>query len=303
MDWDVVEKETTHVELFKAVEDHLALIFFGKDRRVSYANDIFAQTMNYRKSQDLIGRHHKEFCFSDFTQSNAYEQFWRALWNGKSFQDKIKRKDASGHEVWLEATYMPVYKNGSIIGIMKVASDITPRQNELTGTVEELQNVSLNLNNRAEEGMKEHKALNSQIALINETSKENTKTLAGLKIQAQNIQGVVKTIKEIASQTNLLSLNAAIEAARAGEHGRGFDVVAKEVRKLSNKVEHSIGEVRENVDKITEEITRINQGTEMIQKELVEALHNLEGASRGYQQVVEAGEAVNKEAQSLKELI
>ncbi|MYL38537.1 methyl-accepting chemotaxis protein [Halobacillus litoralis] len=78
-------------------------------------------------------------------------------------------------------------------------------------------------------------------------------------MQAQNIQEVVKTIKDIASRINLLSLNAAIEAERVGEDGRGFDIVAKEVLKLSNKVKHSIGEVRENVGLVTEEISRMNK--------------------------------------------
>ncbi|WP_373562383.1 methyl-accepting chemotaxis protein [Halobacillus litoralis] len=85
---------------------------------------------------------------------------------------------------------------------------------------------------------------------------KKTKTL---EMQGQNIKEVVKTIKDIASRINLLALNAAIEAARAGGHGCGFDIVAKEVRKLSNKVKHSIGEVRENVGLITEEITWMNK--------------------------------------------
>ena len=100
---------------------------------------------------------------------------------------------------------------------------------------------------------------------INETSKQ--------------VVGIIKTIEEIADQTNLLSLNASIEAARAGEAGRGFAVVAGEIGKLADESSKAANTTR---DLISISITEIEKGNTIVDEvmksieEVVEAVKGLD---------------------------
>lgn len=78
------------------------------------------------------------------------------------------------------------------------------------------------------------------------------------KKQAEQSDDILNMIKGIANSTNLLGLNASIEAARAGQYGRGFGVVAKEIRKLSNSSKVSTGKINEILNSIRESINIIS---------------------------------------------
>ena len=90
-------------------------------------------------------------------------------------------------------------------------------------------------------------------------SKEDANNVQSLVDQAQKIGTIVQTIDDIASQTNLLALNAAIEAARAGEAGKGFAVVADEVRALASRTSRSTSEITKMVSQIQENANTANE--------------------------------------------
>lgn len=299
-----IDTEVTDDHVVLAIERNIAIVRFDMEHKVAYVNELFAKTLGY-KVEEMIGKDHKDFCLPEFANSVEYGRFWRNLAAGNSYQDKIERMDASGNRIWLEATYMPVFANNSkkVIGISKIATNITERQNEIVSVADTLKSMSKDLHSRSEAGIQNSEELLETVKEVSQESADNVRNLAQLQKQAESIKGIVKTIQEIASQTNLLALNAAIEAARAGEYGRGFDVVAKEVRKLSARVEQSISEVKDNVEGIEREIGKVTESITRIAEKIEKTNGQINITTNDFVEITTAAEALDEQSRHFTEII
>lgn len=183
-------------EAWAAVCSSQAVVEFDLGGVVTWANDRFLKLVGY-SSGTLIGEHHRVLCDEVYAGSSNYAAFWAKLHAGRFDSGIYPRRRGDGSHLWLQATYSPLLRNGSVYRVLKIATDVS------------------------------EKVLLEQALAERETALRET---------VLDLGEIVRTISGIAGQTNLVALNATIEAAHAGEAGRGFAVVAAEVKRLAGDI-------------------------------------------------------------------
>lgn len=120
--------------------------------------------------------------------------------------------------------------------------------------------------------------------------------------ESKEIIGIVRTITDISSQTNILALNASIEAARAGEHGRGFSVVAEEIQKLSEQTKTAV----ESIGTIVHQVVHNTEGAVNAMEENVlfteNGMESIRKANESTALITESNEELEQKIHSIDEV-
>ncbi|WP_412777100.1 methyl-accepting chemotaxis protein [Thalassospira lucentensis] len=258
----------------EAIGKSQAVISFELDGTIIDANDNFLNAMGY-KLADLKGRNHSMCVDPEYVKTDAYKDFWAALRRGEYQSGEFKRMGKGGKDVWISASYNPVFDmNGRPFKVVKYASDVTKQVMTRT-TAEELAEGSSASAEAVASASEEMLAAiqeisesmhRSQIAVNDIVAKSEMADgiRTELESTSESMSGVVQIIRDLAEQVNLLALNATIEAARAGDAGKGFAVVAGEVKNLATQTAKATDQIEVQINSMLSITKRVVDSTREI---------------------------------------
>ena len=170
---------------------------------------------------------------------------------------------------------------------------------ELTATVESVTTIAVDSAEKAGDAAVRAKSASTKAQRSRTDMQDLMGAMERITATSKEIENIIGAIEDIASQTNLLSLNASIEAARAGEAGKGFAVVADQIGKLAADSANSAVSTKELIVKSLEEIEKGNQIVQATMQTIGEVL----GSMEEFEQVASASaESSNVQADMLKQV-
>lgn len=127
--------------IIDALSRSQAVIQFDLNGNILTANENFCKALGY-DLKEIVGKHHRIFCEAAYTASDEYRQFWARLGRGEYDSSSYKRLRKDGKEIWIQASYNPVFRGGKPYKVVKFASDITDVKMRATEDAAKLDAIS-----------------------------------------------------------------------------------------------------------------------------------------------------------------
>ena len=199
--------------------------------------------------------------------------------------------------------------NNITVGAGTQAADIESSMTEIDGlkdiakqnavTSEKLSEASAQISEASKQGNRVLDGLYNVTKESEEAFSEIFDSIDKIRNSTGKIAEASNMIESIASQTNLLSLNASIEAARAGEMGKGFAVVADEIRKLSDESTESVNEINRMLEELQENVEFAGNQSQNVKEAVEKQVRGVEDTRVSYKDIADNLVTINEEIENL----
>ncbi|WP_255729087.1 methyl-accepting chemotaxis protein [Epibacterium sp. Ofav1-8] len=259
--------------LSEMIDRTQALIEFEPDGTIIRANENFLTTMGY-ELEEIQGKHHSMFVYPSFAKTERYTQMWADLAAGKAYADQFPRLRKNGDVVWIQATYGPILDaDGKVIQVVKIATDVTGRRQELLGigtALEELRKGDLTYRlppsdrediqrlvssyNGAVEALQDAiSAVNEVAQGVNRTADEMNTSSAELSHRTEN---QAATLEQTAAAIEELTATVRSAADGAKEVESNVQTARDTAKKSGHVVEEAVNAMSK-IEASSEEIAKI----------------------------------------------
>ena len=184
-------------------------------------------------------------------------------------------------------------------GAQVLSQGAVEQASAIDGLASSLENLSRDVTANAEDAHNMNLSIieiGKNITKSNEEMDKLTGAMAEIRESSAGIEKIIKTIEDIATQTNLLSLNASVEASRAGDSGKGFAVVASEIRELALRSAESVNQTTEL---ISHSLSAVKNGTAIAD----DTAKSLSAVVKGAKEISESANKINDASQNQKETL
>ncbi|MBR0163981.1 MAG: cache domain-containing protein [Lachnospiraceae bacterium] len=279
----------------------------NRDFRKSAAN---SKLQKLRRRKDEIGSMSDAIVTLQDTMGDLIGEFVRMGNYVSDFSDTLSKN--AGHSsdasdmVAQSVSSVAESCNHQTTAVAQVTEETAEFSRKMQEFAEAIDNSNAKIettNEKAAQGQEDIDSAVQQMRVIEEAISATAEVVESLGGQVDTIGTIVDTISDIASQTNLLSLNASIEAARAGSAGKGFAVVADEIRKLADQSDTSAGKITELVKGIQQKSSEAVEAMERGLQYVKDGTQVVGGVGTTFSDIVSMVSDIADDSRKMEELV
>ena len=280
-----------------AIDKVMATIEFDLTGKILTANVNFLDALGYRL-EEVVGRHHSIFVEPAFRESSAYREFWAKLARGEFDAQRYKRIGKGGREVWIQASYNPVFdRAGKPFKVVKFATDITEQVRAAAQFEDAVKETEQVMQAAGKGDLARRVGLAGKSGAVEHMAQ-------GVNLLLDNIHGIVRETVELVEAARGGDLVSRLnEDGRAGDFltlTHGLNSLLENVRVIVGSIKSAASEVQTGAQEISKGNTSLSQRTEEQASSLEETASSMEQMTSTVKQTADNATQANQLAMAAR---